>query len=45
MFTDASWWKTPLEFSTHATPAHEAFVLPIENNGKDGSSKILPSAT
>ena len=43
-FTGSSWRKTPLECSTHAAPAHEAFVLPMEKKGKDGSSKILANA-
>ena len=30
-FTGASWQKTPLECSTHAAPAQEAVVLPIED--------------
>ena len=33
-----------MECSTHAAPAHEAFVLPMEKKGKDGSSKILANA-
>ena len=43
-FTGASWRKTSLECPTHATPADESFVLPMEKNGKDGSSKILANA-
>ena len=45
MFTGVLWRRTPLECSTHAPPAHEAFVLPMEKKGKDGSSKIPANAT